>query len=144
MGHAIALQAVTRSTSTAIVAGPVSRRATPARRIDARRPGALARTAFDAHGSSQTAQPPTQRRSRAAATRVMLQVTLDETLLDAFRRAMFGARDGLIQLLRVQPDPRHTQRVKVWLGLDKPALQRVIELVLATLPEAEIGRLAPA
>ena len=140
MGHAIALQAVTRSTSTAIVAGPVSRRATPARRIDARRPGALARTAFDAHGACE----PTQRRSRAAATRVMLQVTLDETLLDAFRRAMFGARDGLIQLLRVQPDPRHTQRVKVWLGLDKPALQRVIELVLATLPEAEIGRLAPA
>jgi hypothetical protein len=94
-------------------------------------------------GAHPTRSTP-DRRTRVTEERVMLQITLDESLLATFRRSMFGARDGLIQLLRVQPDPRHTTRVKVWLGLTRPALQSVIALVLRTLPEAEIGRIAPA
>jgi hypothetical protein len=135
MGHAIALKAVNRSAAIRSLSDPA-----PYARINARRPATPMHTVLSAHPVAHTPQ----RRTRASDERIMLQVTVDETLLDSFRRAMFCAREGLIQLLRVQPDPRHTARVKVWLGMSRSALHTVIELVLETLPEAEIGRIAPA
>jgi len=75
---------------------------------------------------------------------LMMQVVLDSAFLAKFRRALFSASEGLITLLHVQADPRDAHRVKVWLGLDRPAVRAVIDLIIATLPEAEIGRIAPA
>lgn len=81
---------------------------------------------------------------RPSDERLMMQVMLDDVFLAPFRRALFSASEGLITLLRVQTDPRDSRRVKVWLGMNRPAVRAVIELIVATLPEAEIGRIAPA
>jgi len=83
------------------------------------------------------------RTARPHDERLMMQVMLDDVFLPAFRRALFSANEGLITLLRVQPDPRDAHRVKVWLGMNRPAVRAVIDLIIATLPEAEIGRIAP-
>jgi len=144
MGHATALQSLNRNDVTARTArSAIVRTHFPAARyahIKARHSSDSMRAMLGAHPTRSAPD----RRTRVTEERVMLQITLDESLLATFRRNMFGARDGLIQLLRVQPDPRHTTRVRVWLGLTRPALHSVIALVLRTLPEAEIGRIAPA
>lgn len=89
-------------------------------------------------------KPAPNRAARPREERLMMQVMLDDVFLAAFRRALFSASEGLITLLRVQPDPRDAHRVKVWLGLNRPSVRAVIDLIIATLPEAEIGRIAPA
>jgi len=94
-------------------------------------------------GKSESRITPS-RAARPRDERLMMQVMLDDVFLTAFRRALFSASEGLITLLRVQPDPRDAHRVKVWLGLNRPSVRAVIDLIIATLPEAEIGRIAPA
>jgi len=93
------------------------------------------------HGSGLA---PRARSVRPSDEHLMMQVVLDSAFLAKFRRALFSASEGLITLLHVQADPRDAHRVKVWLGLDRPAVRAVIDLIIATLPEAEIGRIAPA
>jgi hypothetical protein len=93
------------------------------------------------HGSGLA---PPARTARQRDERLMMQVVLDDVFLASLRRALFSASAGLITLLRVQPDPRDAHRVKVWLGMNRPAVRAVIDLIIATLPEAEIGRIAPA
>lgn len=82
--------------------------------------------------------------TRPRDERLMMQVVLDDVFLSTLRRALFSASEGLITLLRVQPDPRDAHRVKVWLGMNRPSVRAVIDLIIATLPAAEIGRIAPA
>ncbi len=81
---------------------------------------------------------------RASEQRLMMQVMLDGAFLPALRHALFSASSNLITLLRVQPDPRDSQRVKISVDMKRSAVRAVIHLILESLPEAEIGRIAPA
>ena len=78
---------------------------------------------------------------RAIANGVTLVVTLDSRMLDAFRRAVFARFHDAVQMVRVQLDPRDSSRVNVWLGLARAAVGKVFDVIVATLPEAEIGQL---
>jgi len=83
------------------------------------------------------------RDTRTQEAPLMLQLTLDHTWLAPLRRTLFGAESGLISILRALPDPRDPHRVKVWLGLRRASVRAVMDLIITTLPEAEIGRIAP-
>jgi len=140
MGQAVALQNRSRIAAPAFATPQPSSAAAPQ--------AASYQALWSAPRTVRSTLPPSlptvlPRTARPREERLMLQVALDDKFLATFRRALFSASEGLITLLRVQPDPRDAHRVKVWLGMSRPAVRAVIDLIIATLPEAEIGRIAP-
>ncbi len=107
----------------------------------ARRGATVCRTA--AAGETPRRTPQAARETRAQEDRLMLQLTLDDRWLAPLRRTLFGAQSGLISILRASPDPRDPHRIKVWLGLRRASVRAVMDLIITTLPEAEIGRIGP-
>ncbi|RJG08139.1 hypothetical protein D3870_16635 [Noviherbaspirillum cavernae] len=72
-----------------------------------------------------------------------MHIIIDAALVTELRRLVMSTCGDMVSFMRIQPIA-HATRMKVWLPLSKPAIDRVMAAVMRSLPGAEFGRITPA
>lgn len=86
---------------------------------------------------SQAAAPASAAASEAAQS-FMMQITVDARGVTELRHLVMGNCGELVSFMRIQP-VAHATKMKVWLCLSRPAADRIMDIVMRTLPSAEFG-----
>ncbi|RYE36534.1 MAG: hypothetical protein EOP21_14775 [Hyphomicrobiales bacterium] len=67
-----------------------------------------------------------------------MQITVDARGVTELRHLVMGNCGELVSFMRIQP-VAHATKMKVWLCLSRPAADRIMDIVMRTLPSAEFG-----
>lgn len=72
-----------------------------------------------------------------------MQLTINADCINELRQLMMRTCGRLLVFIRTQP-VAHAQKMKVWLCLNAPASDLVMDAVMRALPSAEFGRVTYA
>jgi hypothetical protein len=73
----------------------------------------------------------------------MMVITIDSNLVTQLRHVVMGTCGKLVAFIRIQP-LAHATKMKVWLCMNKAAIDLIMDAVMHSLPSAEFGRITPA
>ena len=68
----------------------------------------------------------------------MMHVQIDAARIHQFRQLVMATCGELMSFMRVQPF-EHATRLRVWIFLKKSAIDRLMDTIMRTLPNAEFG-----
>lgn len=71
----------------------------------------------------------------------MMDITIDAALITELRRLLMSTCGDVVAFIRIQPI-RHATQARIWLGMTRPAIDRVMDIVMKNLPGAEFGHLS--
>jgi hypothetical protein len=72
----------------------------------------------------------------------IMHLTINADCVTQLRHVVIGSCGELVAFMRIQPIA-HATRMKVWLGLSKPVVDRIMVIVMQNLPGAEFGQVRP-
>jgi hypothetical protein len=72
----------------------------------------------------------------------MIPITVDTGIVTLLRRVVMGACGERVDIMRVQ-SVVHSNKMRLWIGLQNSAVSTAMEAVMRTLPHAEFGRVTP-
>ncbi|PUA18263.1 hypothetical protein C7W93_14545 [Glaciimonas sp. PCH181] len=71
-----------------------------------------------------------------------MHLTISADSVTQLRHIVMGACGDVVAFIRIQPIA-HASRMKVWLGLSKPEVGRIMAAVMQNLSGAEFGQIRP-
>ncbi|WP_225869891.1 hypothetical protein [Glaciimonas sp. PCH181] len=81
-------------------------------------------------------------RGNAEDHQCIMHLTISADSVTQLRHIVMGACGDVVAFIRIQPIA-HASRMKVWLGLSKPEVGRIMAAVMQNLSGAEFGQIRP-